>query len=65
MQNHSGPPAVTVHALDRHTATSRRLVTVWRQHFRRNEALDTAVYALAIAELVPRPRRRRPRLVRV
>ena len=49
MQNHSGPPAVTV----------------WRQHFRRNEALDTAVYALAIAELVPRPRRRRPRLVRV
>ena len=42
-----------------------RRVTVWRQHFRRNEALDTAVYALAIAELVPRPRRRRPRLVRV
>ena len=23
-----------------------RRVTVWRQHFRRNEALDTAVYAL-------------------
>ena len=44
---------------------SGRRVTVWRQHYRRNEALDCATYALAIAELVPRPRRRRPRLVRV
>ena len=43
-------------------ARAGRRVTVWRQHFRRNEALDTAVYALAVAELVPRPRRRRPRL---
>ena len=44
---------------------SGRRVTVWKQHYRRNEALDAAVYALAIAELVPRPRRRRPRLLRV
>ena len=42
-----------------------RRVTVWVQHFRRNEVLDTMVYALAIAELVPRLRRRRPRLLRV
>ena len=44
---------------------SGRRVTVWKQHYRRNEALDCATYALAVAELVPRPRRRRPRLVRV
>ena len=44
---------------------SGRRVTVWKQHYRRNEALDCAVYALALAELVPRPRRRRPRLLRV
>ena len=44
---------------------SGRRVTVWRQHYRRNEALDCATYALAVAELVPRPRRRRPRLLRV
>ena len=42
-----------------------RRVTVWRSHYRRNEALDTAVHALAIAEMVPRPSRRRPRLVPV
>ena len=42
-----------------------RRVTIWRQHFRRNEALDCATYALAIADLVPRARRRRARLVRV
>ena len=44
---------------------SGRRVTAWKQHYARNEPLDCAVYALAIAELVPRPRRRRPRLVRV
>ena len=44
---------------------SGRRVTAWKQHYQRNEALDCAVYALAICELVPRPRRRRPRLVRV
>ena len=44
---------------------SGRRVTVWKQHYRRNEALDCATYALAIAELVPRPRRRRARLLRV
>ena len=44
---------------------SGRRVTVWKQHYRRNEALDCAVYALALAELVPRPARRRPRLLRV
>ena len=44
---------------------SGRRVTVWKQHYRRNEALDTCDYALAIAELVPRPRRRRARLMRV
>ena len=44
---------------------SGRRVTVWKQHYRRNEALDCATYALAVAELVPRPRRRRPRLLRV
>ena len=46
------------------SAAGRR-VTVWKQHYRRNEALDCATYALAVAELVPRPRRRRPRLLRV
>ena len=44
---------------------SGRRVTVWKQHYRRNEALDCATYALAVVELVPRPRRRRPRLLRV
>ena len=44
---------------------SGRRVTVWKQHYRRNEALDCATYALAVAELIPRPRRRRPRLLRV
>ena len=44
---------------------SGRRVTVWKQHYRRNEALDCATYALAVSELVPRPRRRRARLLRV
>ena len=44
---------------------SGRRVTAWKQHYQRNEALDTGVYALAIAELVPRPSRRRARLIRV
>ena len=44
---------------------SGRRVTVWKQHYRRNEALDCAVYALALVELVPRPTRRRARLLRV
>ena len=42
-----------------------RRVSVWRQHYARNEVLDCLVYALAVAELVPRPRRRRARLVPV
>jgi len=43
-----------------------RRVTRWVQHFARNEALDTAVYALAVSNLVPHARTgRRRRLIRV
>ena len=44
---------------------SGRRVTVWKQHYRRNEALDCATYALAVSGVGPASRRRRPRLLRV
>lgn len=44
---------------------SGRRVTVWKQHYRRNEPLDTLTYALAVSELVPRPAARRRLTYRV
>ena len=74
MENRIGLPAVKIHAVEVHDDHGNHLrthlqpngrVAVWKQHYRRNEPLDCAVYALSVCELIPRPTRRRPRLVRV